>query len=63
MTDQTALKIHYQNLKALCLLAASIRQAYANPETCTQQTTVAEAKRSYNEITDENWDGPQVEGA
>ena len=58
MTDDIALKIHYQTLKARCL-----EIAIASNSLTTEAEMVALAKRLYNEITGENWTGPDVEGA
>jgi hypothetical protein len=63
MSDE--LKAHYQNLKARCLEIAL--RIYPGAESAEpgddERAAVACAKRLYNEITGENWTGPDVEGA
>lgn len=65
MDDATEKKFHYQNVKAMTLLAASILHGAAldQAEGVRETEVVATAKRFYNEITGQDWSGPDVPGA
>jgi hypothetical protein len=57
------LKIHYQNLKARCLeMAISMAGDDLPGEGASRAAVVELAKQLYNEITGEDWSGPDVAG-
>lgn len=67
MTTEFEKKAHYQNLKASCMQTAAGLVAWPDPDIDDlpeiERNVVACAKRLYNEITGQDWSGPDVEGA
>ena len=64
MTEENELKVHYQNLKAKCLeMGLAFYPPTGTDDEDEEQVVVLAAKRFYNEITGQEWKGPDVAGA